>query len=312
MWWDGPGQQPSTHGAVCSLFPFFLSHSGNGKKIRRTRTRKLVDQNNDKEITRQLLQLAKQTQLGEFHLKHLKHLNSDLGIGKQRWQTFKDLEKTPFLSHSQVLLHPSHFFSPLPNLHSPSFYCRLHSVPSVRPQVVQEVGVSVQLFLSAALFPFSSIAPSFLLFPLLQCGLLRGPHSLQRGTCGSAGLSMSGSPFMEVSDPAWVLHGQQSFPEVLALPRAYPLATVFSGKHLIEYRSSIYHSSFRSITSSTVECLLMLWPCSLCHSLVPPPLEFSAFLKVCPHRGTSHSSDLLSFGMQQIHCWAGLNQLCLA
>ena len=43
--------------------------------------RKLVDQNKDKEITHQLLQLAKWTQLGEFHLKHL---ITDLGIGKQR------------------------------------------------------------------------------------------------------------------------------------------------------------------------------------------------------------------------------------
>lgn len=168
----------------------------------------------------------------------------------------------------------------------------------MRPQVVQEVGVSVQLFLSASLFPFSSIAPSFLLLPLLQCGLLHGPHSLQRKTCSSACLSMSSSPFMEVFDPMWVFHRQQSFPEVLVLPWAYPLATVASGKHLIKYRSSIDHSSFRTITSSTMECLLMLWPCSFSCSLVPPPLEFSAFSKICPHRGTSNSSDLLSFGMQ--------------
>lgn len=87
-WWDGPSQQPSTHRAVCSLFPPFPTRSGNGKKIGRTRTRKLVDQNKDKEITDELLQLAIQTQLGEFHLKYL---ITDLGIGKQKKTNVKTL-----------------------------------------------------------------------------------------------------------------------------------------------------------------------------------------------------------------------------
>lgn len=138
-WWDGPSQQPSTHRAVCSLFPPFPTRSGNGKKIGRTRTRKLVDQNKDKEITDELLQLAIQTQLGEFHLKYL---ITDLGTGKQSWQTFKHLGKTPFLPHSQVQLHSGHLSSLLPNLLSPFYHLRLHSVPSVRQQMVQEVVAS--------------------------------------------------------------------------------------------------------------------------------------------------------------------------
>jgi len=71
VWWDGPSQQPSTHRAIFPLFPPFPSHSGNGKNIRRSRMRKPMDKNKDKETTHQLLQLAK-------------CLVTNLGIGKQR------------------------------------------------------------------------------------------------------------------------------------------------------------------------------------------------------------------------------------
>lgn len=207
MWWDGPGQQPSTHRAICSL-PFkhlkkthFLSHSR--------------------------FNFTPDTFLSRFTISTPHPVTAGYTQAHQWWSRWhRRLESV----HSYFFLLLCSFFPPLL---LPS-YCFLCS------SVGSSMGHS----------PYN----------MLQCMLIHELQLLNGSICSVR-----------------VLHRLQSFPEVLALAWAYPQATVSSGKYLLQCESSTDHSSFRGVTSSTVECLLLLWTFSLCCSLVQSPLVFYAF-----------------------------------
>lgn len=135
-----------------------------------------------------------------------------MGIGKQRWQTFKGLEKTPFLSHSQVLLHLSHLLSPLPNLQPSSYYCRFTQSHQWGHRWCRRLGSVCSYFflLLCSLFPPLPL-PSY-------CFL-----------CSSVGFSMGHTPYKGT----------------LAAVRAYPWAAVPSWKCLIQCGSSTGSSPFQ-------------------------------------------------------------------
>lgn len=110
----------------------------------------------------------------------LKHLITDLSVGKQR-QLFKQLGK-PFLSP----------FAGLTSFQTPLFLLSLPTPPQITVSLVmwravQEVQVKVQEFLSLILrvSHFSSAVPSFLLFSSALMWVYHGPQYLRGRTCSS-------------------------------------------------------------------------------------------------------------------------------